>query len=377
MATLETKRSDAARPPLLSRTLALVFITSFGTLSSFYLLLSVVPQYAASLGAGGTGAGFSTGALMLTTVLVELATPLIIAGVGYRWVQAAGFVLMGAPVLLLPRVTGFGEILAISLVRGVGFAMLVVASSALVALLVPSERRAEGLGLYGVVVGVPAIVGLPLGVWLVAHVGYAPVFWAGALCALAGLLAVPAFPGHEAKVDVPVGIVAGLRNGAVVRPGLIFSVTAMAGGIVATFLPLAVTQADGNVAALGLFVQATTSTVSRWWAGHHGDRRGSAGLLMPSVLVTALGVGVIAWTSSSAAVIAGMALLGAGFGVAQNASLALMFERVPTSGYDMVSAVWNLAFDAGMGIGASAFGVLVGHTGYGAAFLIMAGVMCA
>jgi hypothetical protein len=46
-----------------------------------------------------------------------------------------------------------------------------------------------------------------------------------------------------------------------------------------------------------------------------------------------------------------MALFGTGFGVAQNVTLALMFERVSSSGYGAVSTLWNLAYDAGIGLG--------------------------
>ena len=75
------------------------------------------------------------------------------------------------------------------------------------------------------------------------------------------------------------------------------------------------------------------------------------------------------------AVIAGAAMFGAGFGVTQNASLTVMYDRVPESGYSAVSALWNLAYDGGMGLGAAAFGVLVVHTGYPAAFALTAAVL--
>ena len=75
------------------------------------------------------------------------------------------------------------------------------------------------------------------------------------------------------------------------------------------------------------------------------------------------------------AVIAGAAMFGAGFGVTQNASLTVMYDRVPESGYSAVSALWNLAYDGGMGLGAAAFGVLVVHTGYPAAFALTAVVL--
>jgi predicted MFS family arabinose efflux permease len=70
-----------------------------------------------------------------------------------------------------------------------------------------------------------------------------------------------------------------------------------------------------------------------------------------------------------------MVLFGAGFGVMQNASLALMFDRVSRSGYNAASAVWNLAYDTGMGAGAAIFGFVAVRTGYTIAFLLTGAVM--
>ena len=45
-----------------------------------------------------------------------------------------------------------------------------------------------------------------------------------------------------------------------------------------------------------------------------------------------------------------------------------MLERVPASEYARVSALWNVAYDAGWGAGAAGFGLVVGTTGYACAF---------
>jgi MFS family permease len=95
---------EVSRPRMLTRPLVLVFVSSFGFSTSFYLVLSVVPLYATSVGAGGAGAGFATGALMLSTVAAELVTPLLVSRFGYRAVFAAGFVLLGAPTFALGAV---------------------------------------------------------------------------------------------------------------------------------------------------------------------------------------------------------------------------------------------------------------------------------
>jgi predicted MFS family arabinose efflux permease len=380
------------RRRMVTRPLLMVYLSGFCAMTSFYLLLSVVPVYAASVGAGRTGAGFTTGALMLSTVAAELLTPRLIARFGYRTTRAVGLLLLGAPALALPAATSMAAITAVCLVRGVGFAIIVVVGGALMAALVPSERRGEGLGLAGVVLGVPAMVALPLGVGLAGHFGYTPVFVAGAVAALAGLAAAPGLPrfprdhdghvehgghdhGGQARPAEPLGMVAGLRTRALLRPALAFSTSAMAAGVVVTFLPVTAGASSGGVAAAALLVQASASTLTRWWAGRHGDRHGPARLLAPGLLVAAAGMLALVLATGPAAVMVAMALFGAGFGVAQSASLSVMFATVPPSGYGTASALWNLAYDAGLGVGAAGFGVVAGATGYQAGFGFTAALM--
>ncbi len=176
---------------------------------------------------------------------------------------------------------------------------------------------------------------------------------------------------------------AALRNPALVRPAATFSATTMAVGIIVTFLPLAVARPGADVAALALLVQPAAAIAGRWLAGRHGDhhrdqpseRQGPAGLLVPGVLTAAAGVLLLSLAAVPAAVIAGAAVFGAGFGVTSNVTQTLMYDRVAESGYGAASAVWNLAYDGGMGLGAAGFGVLALHTGYPAAFVLTAAAM--
>jgi MFS family permease len=377
-----------------------VLVASAGGLAGFFVLLPVVPLYATTAGAGTAGAGLTTAALLFATVAAELVSPRLVGRFGYRPVFAVGLLLLGVPALALAASAQLVAILAVSLVRGLGFGIVVVLGSALVAELVPPQRRGEGLGLYGVVIGAPGVLALPFGVFLIGHTGYLPVFVAAAVVALAGLLALPGEPGarigrgrdHRPDQDgrpardhppdrggppdrAPVGIRAGLRRAALLRPAVVFAATAVAGGVVVTFLPLAVPGGSGSLAAAALLAQAVTGTLARWWAGRYGDRRGSARLVVPGLLIATAGVLALVLTGSPVAVLAGAALFGVGFGVCQNASLAVMFDRVGQSGYGTVSAIWNLAFDAGMGLGAAGFGVLVTYTGYPVGFAVTGALM--
>jgi MFS family permease len=160
-----------------------------------------------------------------------------------------------------------------------------------------------------------------------------------------------------------------LRHRGELRLALVFAATTVAAGVVVSFLPLAA-GAAGNVAAIGLLAQALTATIGRWWAGRHGDRHGHAGLLVPGLAIASCGMAAMVWPASPAAVIAGMCLFGLGFGIIQNATIVLMIDRMPPAGVGAANAAWNLAYDAGYGAGPALFGLLAGHTGYPAVFVL-------
>jgi MFS family permease len=361
------------RPALVSRALLLRFVSIVSSSIGFYLPLSVMPMYAEQTGAGG-GAGLSTVVLLVATVVCELVTPRLILLIGYRWALAIGLFLLGAPTLVLTVSSSTWVIVLVSVVRGAGFAVSVVAGGAVTAMLIPAERRGEGLALVGIVGGVPGMLALPAGVWAAAHWGYEPVFVVTAVATLLALLSLPGLP-RTAAVTKTHGVVAGLRSALVMRPATIFATSAAAAGVLVTFVPLAIIDGPAWVAAAALLAQPAASTLARWVAGRLGDRYGPSRLLPAGLLLAAVGMAAIAVTGTPAAVIGGALVFGAGFGVLQNATLALMFARVPTGGEGAVSAIWNAAYDLGMAAGALGAGLAVASIGYPATFVLTAAVM--
>jgi predicted MFS family arabinose efflux permease len=360
------------RPRLVSRALLVRFVSIIGSAIGFFLPLSVVPLFAKQAGSEA-GAGLATVALLLATVAAELVTPRLVARVGYRWALATGLVLLGVPTLVLTVSDDIRVIIAVSVVRGIGYAIAVVAGGAVTALLIPADRRGEGLALVGIVGGIPSLLALPAGVWAAAHWGYAPVFVVTTVATLLALLSVPGLPRHSlAASATEEGVLAGLRNPVLTRPATLFAVSAAAVGVLVTFLPLAAADQPAWVAASALLAQPAAATAARWVAGRIGDRHGPAWLLVPGLLLAAAGMAGLAFTGTPAAVIGGAFVFGAGFGALQNATLSLMYARVPAGGESAVSAIWNAAYDLGMAAGALGAGLVIGSAGYPATFALTA-----
>ena len=376
MSTLTQARPatrDGAPTRLLSPPLALTFVAEFSSLTSFFLLLSVLPMLAAAAGASSSGAGLITGSLLLGTVAAEAAAAPGIRRFGYRAMLAAGAVLLGAPALvLLPREPQ-AVMMGVSFVRGLGFGLCGVTTGALTATLLPPGRRGEGLGLLGVVSGVPAVIALPAGVWLAGHHLATAV---AAMAAAAGLLPLAAIrwlPSRGGPHRTPPAARTRRAPGAGLRLSLIFAACTIAAGVLDSFLPLA-KGVPANLSSAALLIQAITATLSRWQAGRHGDRYGHARLLSPALIVAALGMAAMMGLASPVLIFASMVLFGAGFGVIESATFALLIEQLPEA---KASTQWNLAYDAGYGVGPAIFGLFAARTGFPAAFALTGVLMLA
>jgi MFS family permease len=383
------------------RAVCVLTVLGFG---GYALLLPVVPLWVAGGGAGAFGAGVSTGVLMLVTVLTQLGVPWLLRRIGYRWVLGVGLVLLGAPAPALVLSAELAPVLALSAVRGVGFGLLTVAGSALVAELVPTAELGRASAVYGLAIGVPQLLLLPAGVGVAQRFGFGPVLLAGAVpllgVALLPLIRVarPARAAPRPAVATPptedepggIGVPGGRVDGQSAPPGSArgapASLRARAGPLLAmlacstaqgglvTFLPLAAHPAGWPVPA-ALFGTAAGALLGRVLAGELSDRRGWGGrLVWPGVGLGLLGMlaeVAAVWGSGWPAPVlvpGGALLVGVGFGLVQNDSLVVLLAAAGPARYGGASALWNIAYDAGTGVGAVGLGAVAQGFGYRAAF---------
>jgi len=370
----EQKSGAPERETLFTRPVILLTLVAFAALFGFQLLLSVVPLYADEAGGGSSGAGLATAAFMLTTVMTQIQMPRILGRYGYRRTLAAGLLFLGVPALFYTYTGTLVPILAVTLVRGVGFGVVTVVFAALIVELAPPHRRGEALGLLGVAITLPTIFCNALGLWLAGEFGFGVVFLLGGFAPLLGLGMIPwirfAAPARKEGEESGAGFFAGLGRGPLRRIFILFAATTMAAGVVLTFLPLAVTESGVFSAASALLVFGITTTASRWWAGRFGDRNDPRLLLAPGLIACA--IGMVCLPLGGVILLFGAVLFGAGFGLLQNATLIMMMGRVSKSEYGLGSTLWNAAFDAGTGIGAFSFGFVISAIGFFWSFFICA-----
>jgi MFS family permease len=347
----------------------LVLMTGLG-FSGYAALLPVAPLWAVHGGAGAQGAGAVNGVLMLFTVLTQLVVPRALRLLGWTPVLGAGMLLLGAPTALFALSDSLSLILLVSAVRGMGFGVLTVTGSALVAELVEPARRGQAIGVYGLAIAAPQILFVSGGPWAVEHLGYGVIFAIGLLPVIG---AVPAMMLGR-RVDHVPDPTEPPPYLSLLRPMALLLAVTLAGGALITFM--APMSDSALLSTLALLCMTAVAAVARWRAGGLADRHGARAFIWPLVLLTVVGMSVVAWAvrdpqaTTAWALLLGATIVGVSYGGLQNLTLVVAFESVSRPHYGAASAVWNVGFDAGTGAGAVMIGLIAGGSSYSTAMLV-------
>jgi MFS family permease len=358
---------------------------------SFCLTLASLPTWAVQGGASRATAGLVTTVMLVTTVLTQALVPAVITRFGSGPALALGLLLLGAPAPLLALSDQLPLLLVVSAVRGIGFALLTVIGATLTSAAAPPERHGESVGLYGLAIALPNLVGVPAGVALTqsGHFAVAATLAASPVLAVPSALRVGGRPAVDAGAG-PVAVAAAAADPegevshrrvliAALAPSFVLLVVTAAGGGLVTFLPIQ--RPSGALATAALLVFGTTSALARWRAGVLVDRAGPRLLLPGGVVLAVLGLGGIALCllggrSYDVALLAAAAVFGLGFGSIQNLTLVVAFARAGAGGEATASALWNGAFDFGTALGAFGVGAIAAAgLGLPWSFALSAGLM--
>jgi MFS family permease len=368
-----------AAPP--RRGFPALLVATVGAFANYAVLLPVVTAWAAHGGASPAGAGVTTSVFMLTTVLTQALVPLLGRRVGFHATFALGVAIMVPPTIGYALTDALPPLIAVSALRGIGFGLLSVSGSALVAELAPPERRGRASGAYGLAVALPNVALVPVAVAGVDLIGYPSLFvavTAAPLAAAAAILAIRRTPAAHPPADTGRPPLA-----AIVGPVAVMLPIAVAATGIITFAPLSVPAASAAVLA----VFGAAALAARWGAGQLADRapgtRAVRAILPVAVLGAGAGLALVGLgghlgTGPGVAVaLLGALLLGVGFGAAQNQTLVLLFERAGAGRHGTASAVWNMSLDAGTGVGGILLGTLATHAGFPLAFALTAAALLA
>lgn len=357
---------------LWSKDFILIVVINFLVFMNHLMILSTFPFYISQLGGDEALAGFAAAAFSIVAVLLRPVIGWLLDGGKRKAVLILGLVGMG----LMPIGYLFFASLSLALVcrmlHGASLALSNTTTSTIATDLIPHQRFAEGMGMFGLATALATACAPALGLSLMNRMGFHTLFLCAALsmaCALVLflLLKTPAVPVKEKPFSL---------KELIDRDALPASCTALV--FMLTYGALenftAKFAAEEGLPSGGIFfaVMAVALLVTRLSAGKVTDQHGegifaySCNIAMcASFLMMALAPNLVTYLLSAV-------LAGFGFGGLEPALQSMAVSIVPPERRGAANSTFLCAYDIGIGCGGGIAGWLISGVGYHAMFCIMA-----
>lgn len=271
----------------------------------------------------------------------------------------------------------WAAVAGVRLVHGVAQAAMFSVLFTIAADLVPASRRAEGIALFGISGLIPMGIGGLLGDLVIVDGDYRNLFWITSACAVLGLLCSLSLP--ETRRGGPSrGFLAALRAPEL-RP-LWFIGTSFAMGLAAYFVFLKTYLLEApQLGTMALFygVYALAAVLLRALFSWVPERYGMMRVLIPSMLISAAGLVVLALASGPLHLILSASLCGIGHGFAFPITSALVVTRAQPEERGSAIALYTALYDLGLLLGGPSFGIAVKLAGYPWTFALAGALVCA
>ncbi len=357
------------QPPIWSRDFTLLWLANFLMGISFYFLLPTVPVFAVDLlGADTSQVGYLLGLYTLAAVIIRPLAGYVLDAKGRKAAYLGGLVLFALFIFSYQLATAILLLLVIRFLHGLSWGVLTTGGSTVAADLLPSERRGEGLGYYGMAMTLAQAFGPLLGLAVVAGGRYDRLFlMAGAIAVMAVLMATVVHYPTVTPGGKPFSFDAVLDR-RVVPIAIIGLFTMMSYGGIVSFLTL-FTAERGLNAGLFFLVYAVTMSLSRPFAGRLLDQQGPTPALTTGLLLLVIGFILLGLSQGTLLYVVAAGLLGVGNGNVLPTLQAMAINLVEPDRRGVASSTLFSGIDLGIGLGSTVLGWLGDAVGLSTMFI--------
>ena len=345
----------------------LTLLSTFSFFGSFFYLVSVLPDYVDSIGGQEWHVGLIVGGFNIV--------PLFLRPFAGRWsdgghrliMMRVSLVIFAGSLALMVLSENIWSLLALRVVQGIGMAMFPTAAGSMVAEIIPLPRRGEGVGFFGMATSLSQMTFPALGVVIANAWGFDAIFTVAAVTsAVTILLTLPIrepspHPGRARGELLP-------RRA--LFPMLVFLTVTFSFGAAAAFLPLL--SDERNLGNVGLYflVGGAVAVVTRPMSGALSDRIGRISIVLPGLLISALGMWVLTQAPDLLMMLVSGALGGLGLGTVHTGLFALSLDRVAETQRGGATAVFQIAWDIGGLLGGTLLGLVASAINIEAVFWV-------
>lgn len=347
-----------------------------------YVLVAALPIVITSeLSGSDLDAGLAMTYFQIGTIVCRLFAGRLIDGFNKRVVlllsTALFFIIMG----LFNFTTSLEAIFVLRGLHGVVFALGTTVMAALAVLVLPPNRKGEGINMFAIFSNVAMVLGPAIGLYALASYGSIALYlfltiMTGLVLVLSNCiplskeLATPKPSTHKGwhisqfieKRSLPWALM-----------GLFIGFTYSG---VLVFIPIELNSMGSGIWGSAFFaIFAVMIIISRPLVGKAYARYGSKYIIYPGLVLFILGLLALGIATTPLTIILTAPLLGLGYGAAQPAFQALAIQSAPIERAGVSTATYFLALDISVGAGSVILALLASAVGYQYLYMFTAIIM--
>ncbi|WP_042353829.1 MFS transporter [Bacillus rubiinfantis] len=367
-----------SQPKLWTKNFISISLSNFFVFFSFYILLVTLPTY--SINVLHTSA--SQAGLMTTIFLLSAIVSRPLAG---QWLERAGnkkvlptavILFAGASLFYFFPKTLIG-FLVIRLLHGIGFGMATTAIGGIVADIIPSARRGEGMGYFVLSTNMAMVLGPFIGLTTMQHWGAHILFiLAGAIAFVSLLTAVSVklkVPENSSKIEVLSSFsLKGLFEPSAIPISVVGSFLAIVYSSLLSFVSIYATEIHvAHVSSLFFVVYAVVLLLSRPFTGKWLDYFGPNVISYPCLLLFAIGMFILSQSHGVFTFLLSAGIIGLGWGTLFPTFQTIAIQDAEPRKRGLATATFLSIYDIGMALGSFVVGLIVAKMDYSTLYFLL------
>ncbi len=347
-----------------------------------YVLVAALPIVITSeLSGSDLDAGLAMTYFQIGTIVCRLFAGRLIDGFNKRVVlllsTALFFIIMG----LFNFTTSLEAIFVLRGLHGVVFALGTTVMEALAVLVLPPNRKGEGINMFAIFSNVAMVLGPAIGLYALASYGSIALYlfltiMTGLVLVLSNSIPLSkelAMPKPSTHKGWHISQFIEKRSLPWALMGLFIGFTYSG---VLVFIPIELNSMGSGIWGSAFFaIFAVMIIISRPFVGKAYARYGSKYIIYPGLVVFILGLLGLGMATTPLTIILTAPLLGLGYGAAQPAFQALAIQSAPIERAGVSTATYFLALDISVGAGSVILALLASAVGYQYLYMFAAIIM--
>ncbi|MEH7249119.1 MFS transporter [Neobacillus niacini] len=365
------------KPKLWTKDFINISLSNFFLFLTFYILLVTLPIFSLQeFDSDASQAGLMTTVFLLSAIVSRPLAGQWLERASSKKVLLTALIVFAVASLLyfLPKtITGF---LVVRLLHGIGFGMATTAVGAIVADLIPSSRRGEGMGYFVMSTNLAMVLGPFVGLTVIQQWDSQTMFIMTVIVAFGALITgltvkLPKTDDSDQIVILPAFSFKNFFEPSAVKIAIVGSFLAIVYSALLSFVSVYANEINlTEVSSLFFVVYAIILLMSRPFTGKWLDQYGPNVIVFPAIILFAFGMFVLSQSSGAFMFLASAGMIGLGWGTLFPTFQTIAIQNAAPRKRGLATATFLSIYDIGIALGSFLVGLIAAKMDFSSLYLL-------